>query len=186
MLEQDLASIMSFLTIHSGNPAPYYKNVPEQFCVPAVYFPRPEIGSSGDTLSTYALDFSLFVKFFHKTKEEAYELGFAAMNAILERRNRVPLIDETGKPTGKYIHIRDPTLRAVDESAVQLEIGWTARKPFLIEPVTMMQTYEIEGWHEPDIYITRRIETAYSAAVKLCTVSYPHPDFAGQEPKGSK
>ena len=47
MLEQDLASIMSFLTIHSGNPAPYYKNVPEQFRVPAVYFPRPEIGSSG-------------------------------------------------------------------------------------------------------------------------------------------
>lgn len=57
MLEQDLASIMRFLTIHSGNPAPYYKNVPEQFCVPAVYFPRPEIGSSGDTFSTYALDF---------------------------------------------------------------------------------------------------------------------------------
>ena len=113
-------------------------------------------------------------------------MGFAAMNAILERRNRIPLIDENGKPTGKYIHIRDPTLRAVDESAVQLEIGWTARKPFLIEPVTMMQTYEIEGWHEPDIHITRRIETAYSAAVKLCTVSYPNPDFAGQEPKGSK
>lgn len=91
MLEQDLASIMRFLTIHSGNPAPYYKNVPEQFCVPAVYFPRPEIGSSGDTFSTYALDFSLFAKFFHKTKEEAYELGYAAMNALLER----PLISRT-------------------------------------------------------------------------------------------
>lgn len=171
MLEQDLASIMSFLTIHSGNPAPYYKNVPEQFCVPAVYFPRPEIGSSGDTFSTYALDFSLFVKFFHKTKEEAYELGYAAMCALLERRNRVPLIDETGKPTGKYIHVRDPTLRAVDEGAVQLEIDWTARKPFLIES---------------DKCAVRSIETAYSAAVRFCTVSYSNPAFAGQEPKGSK
>lgn len=171
MLEQDLASIMSFLTIHSGNPAPYYKNVPEQFCVPAVYFPRPEIGSSGDTLSTYALDFSLFVKFFHKTKEEAYELGFAAMNAILERRNRIPLIDENGKPTGKHIHIRDPTLRAVDESAVQLEIDWTARKPFLVES---------------DGCAVHSIETAYSTAVKFFAVSYSSPEFAGQKPKGSK
>ena len=91
MLEQDLASIMRFLTIHSGNPAPYYKNVPEQFCV--------------------------------------------------------------------------------DEGAVQLEIDWTARKPFLIES---------------DKCAVRSIETAYSAAVRFCTVSYSNPAFAGQEPKGSK
>jgi hypothetical protein len=144
MLEQDLASIMRFLAEKSGSPAPYYNNVPEQFRIPAVYFPRPEIGSSGDTLNTYALDFSLFVKFFHRTKEDAYELGYTALNALLERRNRIPLIDESGKPTGKYIRIRDPTLRAVDESAVQLQIDWTARKPFADAPEKMMQTYEIE------------------------------------------
>ncbi len=183
MLEQDLASIMRFLTEKSGSPAPYYNNVPEQFRIPAVYFPRPEIGSSGDTLNTYALDFSLFVKFFHRTKEDAYELGYTALNALLERRNRIPLIDESGKPTGKYIRIRDPTLRAVDESAVQLQIDWTARKPFADAPEKMMQTYEIKDWHEPDIYVTRRIETAFGAAVKSCTVSYPHPDFTGQHPK---
>lgn len=105
---------------------------------------EPDIGSGGDTLNTYALDFSLFVKFFHRTKEDAYELGYTALNALLERRNRIPLIDESGKPTGKYIRIRDPTLRAVDESAVQLQIDWTARKPFADAPETMMQTYEIE------------------------------------------
>lgn len=143
MLEQDLASIMRFLTEKSGNPAPYYNNVPEQFRVPAIYFPRPDIGSSGDTLNTYALDFSLFVKFFHRTKEDAYELGYTAMNALLERRNRIPLIDESGKPTGKCIRIRDPTLRAVDESAVQLQIDWTARKPFEVEPATMIKAVEI-------------------------------------------
>ena len=125
-------------------PRAVLQHLPEQFRIPAVYFPRPEIGSSGDTLNTYALDFSLFVKFFHRTKEDAYELGYTALNALLERRNRIPLIDESGKPTGKYIRIRDPTLRAVDESAVQLQIDWTARKPFADAPETMMQTYEIE------------------------------------------
>ena len=50
MLEQDLASIMRFLTEKSGSPAPYYNNVPEQFRIPAVYFPRPEIGSSAEHL----------------------------------------------------------------------------------------------------------------------------------------
>lgn len=185
MLEQDLASIMRFLTEKSGNPAPYYSNVPQQFRIPAVYFPRPEVSSSGDTLNTYALDFSLFVKFFHRTKEDAYDMGYTALNAILARRNRIPLIDDAGSPTGKYIHVRDPTLRAVDENVVQLQIDWTARKPFIVEPVTMMQTYEINGWHEQDIYITRRIETAFRTAVNNCAVSYPQPDFAGQEPGGS-
>ena len=144
MLEQDLASIMRFLTEQSGSPAPYYNNVPKSFRVPAVYFPRPEITSDGDTLNTYALDFSLFVKFFHRTKEDAYELGYTALTALLDRRNRIPLIDESGSRTGRFIRIRDPTLRAVDENAVQLQIDWTSRKPFAVEPVTMMQTYEIE------------------------------------------
>ena len=71
----------------------------------------------------------------------------------------------------------------MDESAVQLQIDWTARKPFAVESETLMQTYEIKDWHEPDIYVTRRIETAFGAAVKSCTVSYPHPDFTGQHPK---
>lgn len=103
MLEQDLASIMSFLTIHSGNPAPYYKNVPEQFRVPAVYFPRPEIGSSGDTFSTYALDFSLFVKFFHKTKEEAYELGLCSNERAAGASEQSP-IDRRNRQADRKIH----------------------------------------------------------------------------------
>ena len=144
MLEQDLASIMRFLTETSGNPAPYYNNVPEQFRVPAIYFPRPDIRQWRRHAEHLRTGFSLSSNFFHRTKEDAYELGYTALNALLERRNRIPLIDESGKPTGKYIRIRDPTLRAVDESAVQLQIDWTARKPFADAPETMMQTYEIE------------------------------------------
>ena len=144
MLEQDLASIMRLLTEKSGNPAPYYNNVPEQFRVPAIYFPRPDIGSSGDTLNTYALDFSLFVKFFHRTKEDAYELGCTALNALLERRSRIPLIDESGKPTGKYIRIRDPTAgrgRKRGTAANRLE---QPESRLQTHPKPMMQTYEIE------------------------------------------
>ena len=175
MLEQDLASIMRFLTEKSGNPAPYYSDVPQQFRIPAVYFPRPEVSSSGDTLNTYALDFSLFVKFFHRTKEDAYDMGYTALNAILARRNRIPLIDDAGSPTGKYIHVRDPTLRAVDENAVQLQIDWTARKPFSVEPTTIAQGFEIKGLHREESDTAQRVQAAFLSAA----------DLANKEPKSS-
>ena len=67
MLEQEIASAIKFILESAGRPTPYYHNVPQGFLVPAVYFPPPEIISAGDTLLTYSLEYSWYVKFFHRT-----------------------------------------------------------------------------------------------------------------------
>lgn len=70
MLEQEVASVIKYIIEKSGNPYPYYNEVPEDFIVPAVYFPVPEIVTGADTLSTYKLTYLWFIGFFIKTKRK--------------------------------------------------------------------------------------------------------------------
>lgn len=130
MLEQEIASVMNFLIEATGRPKPYYRNVPEGFVVPSIFFPIPELTSSGDTMRTYKTEYSWYVKFFGKYDEDAYALGLAALNAIKSKRNLVPLIDETGSELDEGIRISDPTLRPLDDGATQLAIRWESRKPY--------------------------------------------------------
>ncbi|MCX4265958.1 MAG: hypothetical protein OSJ64_03975, partial [Firmicutes bacterium] len=60
MLEQELASIMKYLLDTADNPSPYYWQVPQNFVVPAIYFPIPEIVSGGETFLTYKLDYAWY------------------------------------------------------------------------------------------------------------------------------
>lgn len=84
MLEQEIASIMMFVLGRTGNPTPYYYEVPEGFLVPAVYFPVPEIVSRGDTFATYALEYNWYIKFFHSSTLLSHEMALTALTAIKE------------------------------------------------------------------------------------------------------
>ena len=111
MLEQEIASIIKFTLDRAGNPSPYYWNVQENFCVPATYFPTPEIMTGGETLRTYSMDYAWYIMFFHHTAQEAYALGLSVLTAIKGSRNLIPLITKTGEPAGGRLRIDDPRSR---------------------------------------------------------------------------
>ena len=71
MLEQEMASIIKFVLDNAQGPSPYYWNVPQHFCVPAAYFPTPEIDTGGETFLTYYMDYIWYIKLFHKTGQGA-------------------------------------------------------------------------------------------------------------------
>lgn len=141
MLEQELASAIRFILESAGNPSPYYHSVPQDFLVPAVYFPPPEIASEGDTLSTYALEYSWFVKFFHENTQSAHALGIAVLTALQGKKNVIPLIDTGGVLTGRGFRTRDPTLRPL-ENAAQLTLIWRSPRPYDVDETQKMMTYE--------------------------------------------
>lgn len=142
MLEQEIASAIRFILDSTGRPTPYYYSVPQGFLVPAVYFPQPEIISAGDTLLTYSLEYSWYVKFFHKDTRKAQALAFAALTALQARKNVVPLIDETGKPTGRGFRMLDPALRPL-ENAAQLTLVWKSPRPYTVDPSQKMMVYDL-------------------------------------------
>lgn len=132
MLEQEIASLMRYMLDNAGNPSPYYHEVPQDFLVPAVFFPPPEVSSHGDTLRTYALEYSLFVKFFHSSTPQAYVLGMTALTGILGNHCLIPLILEDGSYASRGFHVKDPRLKQIGGASgvVQLELSWDSPRPY--------------------------------------------------------
>lgn len=131
MIEQELASIMSYISEKAQAPSPYYYKVPRNFVIPAVYYPVPEIVTGGETFSTYGVDYTWYIKFFHKSEHEAYSIGLLALTAIREERNLIPLIDENGsKINGCWLRVNDPKLKGLDDGTAQLTIRWKSRRPY--------------------------------------------------------
>ena len=89
-LEQEVASLAAFIIRSVEDISPYYWEVPENFKVPAVFFPTPEIEAAGDALNTFRLTFTWLVKFFHATDGAAQNLAQAALIAIQRGHRLIP------------------------------------------------------------------------------------------------
>ena len=176
-LEQEIASIMRFALALAGNPQPYYYNVPEDFHVPAMFFPVPEISSDGETFETYGLDYSWYINVFHSTTEEAYKIANDVLNGIRGARNLIPLIKADGTKDTGGVRIKDPRLRKVEDGAVQLVIEWRSRKPYNDPAAIKMQSYVIENWYEQDT-----VEAAFRAAIENANDGNPHNEQTGEGP----
>lgn len=144
LIDQESASIIKYMLAAAGDVKPYYHEVPEDFRVPAIYFPVPEVESSGYVLGGYAVDFTWYPKVYHSTTEGAYEIGMGILTAIQRHRNLIPLIDVDGHSTGTGIRLKDPTMRRVDSGAVQLEIRWKSVRDYYEEDATKMVEFEID------------------------------------------
>lgn len=156
MLDQEIASAMRYIIDAADNPHPYYWNIPQEFIVPAVFFPQPEIVSRGDTLRSYALEFSWFVKFFAEDTGSAHALGLAALNALQYRKNVVPLIDDAGALTGRGFRMGDPSLRVIDDGAVQLALNWNSPRAYFEAPAQKIRTFNLNIF----------IKSAFECAIK--------------------
>ena len=147
MLEQEMASIIKYVLDKAGGPSPYYWNVPQNFSVPAAYFPTPEIDTGGETFLTYYMDYVWFIKLFHKTGQGAYSLGHAVMTAIRAARNLIPLIAEDGSEVaGSWVRINDPQLKVLDDGAAQLTISWRSRRPYSDTTADREQAHSSSTW----------------------------------------
>lgn len=166
MLEQEIASIIKFTLDKANNPFPYYYNVPQSFAVPAAYFPVPEISTRGESFRTYAMEYSWFIKFFHRNSQTAYAMVSSVLAALKGNKNRVPLIDTDGNSTGKNIRLKDPTVSSADDGAIQLQLSWDSIRPYDGVDAMKMQTFYIESWSKAEIYTEKTISTALEAAIE--------------------
>ena len=147
-MEQELASIAKFILTAVGNGVqPYYRNLPEGFRYPAVYFPVPEITTGGDTFSTYRADYIWFVTFIHGSNQDAYKLASTALNTIQQNRRLVPLLSESGSQADKrYVRLHDPSLRMTAENTAVLVIEFTSRRTYTDKRGNMMTSYDLNKY----------------------------------------
>ncbi len=146
LLEQEAASIMSFAIKSAGDVAVYYYDVPESFKTPSMYFPQPEIVTSGETFGTYAARYAWYINVFHDTTEEAFAIAWEVLTALKRARNYVPLLDEDGGEltgAGSKLRLDDPSVKVVDVGVAQITLGWTSRRPYDREDSETMQEWSL-------------------------------------------
>lgn len=169
MLEQEVASAIKFIHSACGSPPPYYWNVPQDFVLPSIYFPVPEIMSFGETLNSYKLEYTWHIKCFAKTNQAAYNMALRAAFAIKGSRNLIPLIDVNGEPEGKGFRLQDPSLRQIDEGVSQITIKWNSSRVFddVLNPTSeLTQKFIVREYYRPDIHLAERMTMACHEAIE--------------------
>lgn len=152
MIEQEMASVIHFLLKAAGNPTPYYWDIPQGFMVPAMYFPRPVIMTGPDTLETYYMDQTMYVKVFAKNTEQAMDIGRQTVRQVRQAKNLIPLIGKDGNALteefGKsrdYVRLQDPELSSSDECTCRMIIRWRSREPYNHIDVQKMMRFYVHG-----------------------------------------
>lgn len=170
VLEQEMASIMKFVIRKAGEPTPYYWNVPQNFQIPAVYFPPPELDTGGETFLTYNVDYAWYIKMFHKTEQEAFAMAYSVAHAIRASRNLLPIIapGDGADMEGFWVRVNDPSVKVIDDGAAQLTITWRSRMPYqdTFQDRQRVMDYHLDVFMQPE----KTISDAYADALERYSV----------------
>lgn len=130
MIEQETAGIIRFIRDTLSEAVAYFWDIPQGFQMPAVYFLAPEADSAGDTLSTYRLNYIMYVKLFAETTQQAQSMAIRTLNAIRQCGNLIPLYKEDGTAEGFGFRLRDPQIKPVDTGVYQLTLQWNSEREY--------------------------------------------------------
>ncbi|MDN8592026.1 phage portal protein [Paenibacillus sp. 11B] len=125
-MNSDVGSIMA--ACFRVHPVQVYTDrMPQDFVVPSLYFPQPIITDAPSSISSYRVDFSLAVKVFDRTDEQAGDAAERIAQIFRQTRMTIPVIDEDGQNTGQYMRLRRAETRLIDDDVAQLTLTWSSR-----------------------------------------------------------
>ena len=143
MLEQEIAALVYFM--ESLGVKPYFRELPDGFATPSVYFPPPEVDGNQFSISTYENLFTVFIKVFGRTSMESYNLASKIVKSIQSRRKPIPLYDENGKLTGRNFRIIKLNARNIDVGVTQIQISWKTHTAYDEETYTKASRFFYDG-----------------------------------------
>lgn len=164
MLEYEIASAERRIIDLCGDVTPYYWEIPENFKVPSVYFPMPEVESKGDTLTTYRLEFVWYIKCFASTSQEAYDMALGVVNGIRASRNAIPIINPDGSEEGRFFRLRDPTLKLLERGTCQITIRWRSSRDYIHSGAQTADRLTFTQQNKAQAEARANLETAFHAA----------------------
>lgn len=144
-MEDELGSIVNFC--HGLNGVQVYTvNLPEDFEVPSMYFPPPIVVGGEFTSAAFMNSYSLMIKVFEVTAQEAFVTCEGIANKVKRQRWLIPMVDKDGTSLSRYIFVKAINTRILDHGSdgktatAQLTIEWDSRYNFdRVEAVKMQE-----------------------------------------------
>lgn len=144
MLEYEIAAIYYFVaSVVSAHP--YFEEVPEDLLVPCVFYPTPEQDTQAYSVSAYATNFTMYIKFMDISSMKAYAMAGLVLQAMTERRNKIPLVDENGKQTGKHFQLNMPEISKVDAGVYEMKVSWKRYTRYAEDAVILARRFFTNG-----------------------------------------
>ena len=144
MLEYEVAAIYYFVaSIITAQP--YFEEVPLDMLLPCVFYPTPAPAASRFSVNAFMTEFAMYIKFMDHSTMAAYEMGEKVLQAIMGNRRKVPLVDETGKQTGRNFRVNMPKLKKIENGVYQLELSWNRHTRYNAKEVTLARDIFMNG-----------------------------------------
>ncbi len=158
MFEQVIASIIKFVLDNSDEVTPYYYRVPENFIVPAVYFPVPFVDTRSGTYSSYIKNYNFNILFFDSSSNLAYCKATKVLELLNSNRNKVPIVDKDGQNTGKTVRINEMSITNGDNEVVLLKLNFDMHLPYKEDTETKVQEFFINAFYKEKLLTADEIK----------------------------
>lgn len=123
-LEQSLAAAVRYVQDHlEEGTCLYFDDMPENFCVPSVYFPVPRTVGKKVTFDTYLMTIYFEAWFMANTDWQAEGAAAVVRESLLIDNCRIDSRDIDGNTTGKIFHVTDVETNPVETGIIRLSFG---------------------------------------------------------------
>lgn len=123
LLEQELGSIVRFVQDNAEHLHRYFLEVPENFLIPAIYFPIPETEAKKVTLNTMETTLTWYINVFAVDSIQAYNEASRITNQIIFQRCRIPIRNAEGQEEDKELRLLPPKVKKVERGIAQIVLS---------------------------------------------------------------
>lgn len=109
----------------------YHEQVPEEIRVPSVYFPHLSTNDLKNTKDTFTLLYTMTVRFFNATTEEAMSLSDGIANLIRRSGYTLNLRNEDGSESTDTVYFRRVTTAPVEVGSSQLTMIFEYQQTYI-------------------------------------------------------
>lgn len=143
--EQRIASVIHYIQSKSEKGIEtYFEVIPEQFYVPSIYFPIPMTSGSKSTLESYCTEITVECWFMAHENWDAHIAAARVRDAIMIDNCSIPVINQDGSESGKYMRIGVPETKKIDDGIVQLSFSMNVYFKAAPEAGTPMEHFYME------------------------------------------
>lgn len=123
MLQQFVGSIKKYF--YDRNQVSIYdKELPETINIPSMYFPQPNVLPLPYTKGSYQNTYTMNVQIIEKDTPTAMTVAEEIAQTIRENKYQIPLVNEDGTASGKYITFSTVACERMEEGIVQVRLEW--------------------------------------------------------------
>lgn len=123
MLQQFVGSIKKYF--YDRNQVSIYdKELPETINIPSMYFPQPNVLPLPYTKGSYQNTYTMNVQIIEKDTPTAMTVAEEIAQTIRENKYQIPLVNEDGTESGKYITFSTVACERMEEGIVQVRLEW--------------------------------------------------------------